>query len=407
MRKRPILTIIGGGVWIIALLEQLVSVIKEDQLDIRLVARDSNRLRHIAEHCRRQSVSRPDWSILSQNIETAINGADICVLLFRVGGFAARELDEHFPRTFDQIGDEGLGLGGYANALRTTPTMVKIAKKLAAASPNVIALNLVAPLGIATRVLLDHGVKAVGLCELPITTERVLKRNFGPNSNQALSFTGLNHIGWFWSHDLDVALFERAVAAGVVDESVLHKFGAAPLKYYYKVFNPEAARALRIEQNPRRAQELRQIAALTLNEIQSGQLHVTALHGRTMPWFDDALVPVLGALIDDGSWRGFANLQPAAKDSWYQRGSVIEGRTRIDRTSMILEFAPDPGNVNLFNFLETAARAEAHVYHGAMGDDPQKSIRTALEEGPLELPRAQLSAITRAICDAGRQFLSA
>jgi 6-phospho-beta-glucosidase len=401
--KRTILTIVGGGVWVGALLKQLVVTIQEQQLDIRLVARDLVRLEYVAEYCRRISTSRADWRIFAQTLDAAIDGADICVLLLRVGGYAARDLDEHFPRDFGQIGDEGLGLGGYANALRTIPAMAAIAQKLAVASPNVIAVNLVAPLGMTTRVLLDQGINAFGLCELPITTERALRNTF-TSSSQPLCFTGLNHLGWFWSPNLDMGLFEKAVAARLVDEDVLRKFAAVPLKYYYKIYNPTAARLLGIAGNTGRAQELAEIAALTLDEIRSGHLRAASLDKRLMPWFDDALVPVLGALIDHGSWCGFANLRQTANHSWCEGDAVIEGRATLERSVMNLERAPKPTNASLLGFLTAAARAEACVYRAALGEDPTGNVRAALEEGPLELPPAQLYSITRAICDAGRQF---
>ncbi len=182
MADWPVVTIIGGGVWVAALVEQLLVAIKEQALEIRLVARDPDRLGIIADYCRRISINRANWRILTQTLDAALDGADICVLLLRVGGSAARQLDENFPRRFGLAGDEGLGAGGYANALRTLPTMSTIARKLAAASPDVIAVNLVAPLGMTTRVLLEQGLNAVGLCELPITTERALRKTFPAGS---------------------------------------------------------------------------------------------------------------------------------------------------------------------------------------------------------------------------------
>jgi len=406
MADRSVLTIIGGGVWVAALVEQLVVTIEEQELEIRLVAQDFDRLTSIADHCRLISTSRANWRILPQTLDAALDGADICVLMLRVGGYSARELDENFPRRFGMIGDEGLGLGGYANALRTVPIMSMIAKKLAA-SPNVIAINLVAPLGVTTRALLDQGLNAIGLCELPITSERALRKTFPlDRSEKALSFTGLNHLGWFWSPDLDLALFEKAVAAHLVDEDVLHNFGAVPLHYYYKIYNRAAARALGMSESVGRAQELRQISAMTLREFGSGALHTPSLYKRTMPWFEDALVPVLGALLDDGSWCGFANLRRAGDTDWCEANSVIEGRVTIERASMRLEIAPKPTNANLIHFLTSAARAEAYVYRGALSGDLASNVRAALEEGPLNVPRAQLCEITRAICDAGRQFLT-
>jgi hypothetical protein len=201
-----------------------------------------------------------------------------------------------------------------------------------------------------------------------------------------------------------VGLFEKAVAARLVDEDVLCKFAAVPLKYYYKIYNPNAARLLGIAGNTGRAQELAEIAALTLDEMRYGHLRAASLDKRLMPWFDDALVPVLGALIDHASWFGFANSRQTANNSWCEGDAVIEGRATIERASINLKLAPRPANASLLGFLTAAARAEARVYRAALGEDPTSNVRIALEEGPLELPPAQLFAITRAICAAGSQF---
>jgi len=406
MADRPVLTIIGGGVWVAALVEQLLVTIKEQALEIRLVARDFDRLGIIADYCRRISISRANWRVLPQTLDAALDGADICVLLLRVGGLAARELDENFPRRFGLVGDEGLGAGGYANALRTLPTMSTIARKLAVASPDVIAVNLVAPLGMTTRVLLEQGLNAVGLCELPITTERALRKTFPPDrSVQALNFTGLNHLSWFWPPGADLRLFEQAAAARLVDEDVLRNFGAAPLYYYYKVFNRAAARALGVADGAGRAEELGQLSAATLREFGSGVLRPPSLHKRMMPWFNDALVPVLAALLDGGCWHGFANLRSTVDTDWCAADTVIEGRATLERASMRLEEVPRPTNANLIRFLRSAVHADACIYRGALSGDIARNVRIALEEGPLNPPRADLSELTRAICEAGGRFL--
>ena len=72
---------------------------------------------------------------------------------------------------------------------------------------------------------------------------------------------------------------------------------------------------------------------------------------------------------------------------------------------MRLEEVPRPTNANLIRFLGSAVRADACIYRAALSGDIARNVRIALEEGPLNPPRAQLSELTRAICEAGRQFL--
>src|SRR5574340_1015208 len=59
----------------------------------------------------------------------AIEGADFVVVQLRVGGQAARLLDETVPLRFGCIGQETTGPGGFAKALRTVPTVLDLAEE--------------------------------------------------------------------------------------------------------------------------------------------------------------------------------------------------------------------------------------------------------------------------------------
>ena len=67
--------------------------------------------------------------------------------MIRVGGLAARQADEDLSRRFGVPGDEGLGPGGAANALRTLPVLAELAADLRRVAPGATVLNLVSPLG--------------------------------------------------------------------------------------------------------------------------------------------------------------------------------------------------------------------------------------------------------------------
>ncbi len=66
----------------------------------------------------------------------ASSGADVIVLMIRVGGLAARRDDEDLSRRFGMPGDEGLGPGGAANALRTLPVLAELADRPPAGRPD-------------------------------------------------------------------------------------------------------------------------------------------------------------------------------------------------------------------------------------------------------------------------------
>src|SRR5262245_21434788 len=126
--------VLGGGVAAATLCDALAGHDGPDRpLSIRLAARRWERVARIARHASlRVATPRPAWRVEAKTeVTEAIRGADLIVSLIRVGGAAARDWDERFPVEFGQVGDEGLGLGGVANAWRSVPLMDRLAGTIA------------------------------------------------------------------------------------------------------------------------------------------------------------------------------------------------------------------------------------------------------------------------------------
>src|SRR6478736_5891504 len=73
---------------------------------------------------------KQDWPgrlVRTGDRDTAIDGADVVLLQLRVGGQAARFGDETLPPRFGLVGQETVGAGGFAKALRTVPVVLEIA----------------------------------------------------------------------------------------------------------------------------------------------------------------------------------------------------------------------------------------------------------------------------------------
>ena len=242
-----------------ALIDELATALSIESLRLRLVAQDHERVRSIAEHARHLVTGRPGWQVEAcRSMAEAIDGATVIVLMLRVGGLDARRRDEILAQRFGIPGDEGLGPGGAANALRSLPVLDQLAIDLARQAPEATVLNLVAPLGLTTRVLLDRGVDAIGVCELPGETERALESVL--EEGVPLAYAGFNHLGWFWPIGPDderstdpMGVLEPAVRAGLVDRAVLEHYQAVPLKYYYWLHEPAAAARLGIDRDPDRS----------------------------------------------------------------------------------------------------------------------------------------------------------
>ena len=116
----------------------------------------------------------------------------------RVGGQAARLVDETLPPRFGTIGQETTGAGGFAKALRTVPVVLDLAERAARrAAPGAWIVDFTNPVGIVTQALLDDGHRAIGLCNVAIGFQRRFARRFGVTPDRVeLEHVGLNHLTW-------------------------------------------------------------------------------------------------------------------------------------------------------------------------------------------------------------------
>ena len=146
-------------------------------------------------------LDRLGWSgrvTLTGDRDAALDGADFVLLQLRVGGQAARLVDETLPLRFGLIGQETTGAGGFAKALRTVPRVLEIAELTARrAAKDAWIVDFTNPVGIVTQALLDDGHRALGLCNVAITLQRRLAARFGVEPDRVqLEHVGLNHLSW-------------------------------------------------------------------------------------------------------------------------------------------------------------------------------------------------------------------
>jgi 6-phospho-beta-glucosidase len=140
----------------------------------------------------------PGRLTLTTDRESAVEGADFVLVQLRVGGLRARLQDETIPPKFGCIGQETTGPGGFAKALRTVPVVLEIAEDTARlGAPGAWLLDFTNPAGLVTQGLIDHGHRAIGLCNIPIGFQRDLAKQLGVEPSQVqLEHVGLNHLSW-------------------------------------------------------------------------------------------------------------------------------------------------------------------------------------------------------------------
>ncbi len=161
--------------------------------------------------------------------DAALEGADFVVVQLRIGGQAARRVDETLPVGFGCLGQETVGAGGLAKALRTVPVVLDLAERTAArANPGAWFVDFTNPVGIVTQALLDDGHRAVGLCNVAIWAQRRIGHYLGVDPDSVMvEHVGLNHLTWVrsavlrGSDDGQVDPGARAAEDGLVGDDVL------------------------------------------------------------------------------------------------------------------------------------------------------------------------------------------
>ena len=142
--------------------------------------------------------------IRTGDLDAAIDGASFVLFQIRVGGQAARLQDETIPLRCSCIGQETTGAGGFAKAMRTVPVILELAERVAERAPDAWIVDFTNPVGIVTRALLDAGHRAVGLCNVAITFQRLCARLLGAEPERVLvDQVGLNHLTWIRAVRLD------------------------------------------------------------------------------------------------------------------------------------------------------------------------------------------------------------
>jgi 6-phospho-beta-glucosidase len=150
----------------------------------------------------------PGRLLLTADRDGALDGASFVLLQLRVGGQAARLVDETLPPRYGALGQETTGAGGFAKALRTVPVVLDLAEETARrAAPGAWIVDFTNPVGIVSQALLDAGHRAIGLCNVAIGLQRQFARWFDVRPGQVeLEHVGLNHLTW-----------ERAIRVDGVD----------------------------------------------------------------------------------------------------------------------------------------------------------------------------------------------
>ena len=245
------LTVIGGGsTYTPELVDGLARM--RDLLPVEelvLVDPDAGRLDLVGGLATRMfaHAGHPGTVRVTTHLDSAVADATAVLFQLRVGGQAARNVDETLPLDFCCVGQETTGAGGLAKALRTVPVVLEAAERVRKLAPDAWIVDFTNPVGIVTRALLDAGHKAVGLCNVAIGFQRRFASVLGVEPGQVeLGHAGLNHLTWIRSVKVDGAevlprLLDEQLEAIAEDvampASLIRRLGSVPsyyLRYFYE-----------------------------------------------------------------------------------------------------------------------------------------------------------------------------
>ena len=345
----------------------------------------------------------------------ALDGADFVIFQLRVGGQAARLLDETIPPQFGCIGQETTGPGGFMKALRTVPVVLEIAEEAARrGAPGAWLVDFTNPVGIVTRALLDDGHRALGLCNVAIGFQRRFASHFGIAPERIeLEHVGLNHLSW-----------ERAVRVDGVDRlpellsdprslladevhlpvDLLRALGALPsyyLRYYYAT--PEVLEEQRTA--PNRAEEVMEIERGLLELYRDPALDAkpALLEQRGGAFYSEAAAQLLASLHAGTGDVQVVDARNAGALPDLPAEAVVEVAARIDREGAhplpLAPLAPE-----MRGLVEHALAYEELTVAAATSGDRRTALR-ALVANPLVPDFATARDLLAAMLEANRGHL--
>lgn len=266
MDKFKIAVIGGGSSYAPELLDGTIRKWEEGEFHVEEVAlvdvpEGQARMEIVAAFCRRMLAKRgmPCRITTTLDRRSAISGARFVISQLRVGQMQARWRDEHIPLKHGVIGQETTGAGGFANALRTIPVSLDIARDIKEMNPDAWLLNFSNPSGLVTEALLRYSdVKTFGLCNVPIGIRMGVVKALGVEpARVSIDASGLNHLCFVTGiyldgHDVSQKVFDsllllaylKAEKFGEEFAPYLRRLRAIPASYlYYYWFTEKALKA--------------------------------------------------------------------------------------------------------------------------------------------------------------------
>jgi len=322
----------------------------------------------------------------------ALKDADFVTTQIRVGQLAARVQDECIPNSFNLIGQETHGAGGFFKALRTIPVILDIVKDIQGLCPDAWMMNFSNPAGMVSEAIANYTEykKSIGLCNLPIGLQNTFARMLGVDLYRVrLQIQGINHFIFVTDIFLDgESIFDEVIAKAIdadpsmgmrnihgmkFSDDLLLGLGAIPCAYHNYYFHT------------------REQLEKQLNEFKSGDTR-----GETVQRLEDELFEMYkdknldmkppqlarrgGALYSEAACNLISSIYNNTCDIQYvnipNKGTTTElpDDSVIEAACVITKDGPKPLSIG-----KLKPEVAGYVYH--MKSYERLAIKTAVEGG--------------------------
>ena len=352
---------------------------------------------------------------VTDDLDRALDGADFVLIQIRVGGQEARLSDETVPLACGCIGQETTGAGGLGKALRTVPVVLEIAERtreLAASDAWII--DFTNPVGIVTRALLDAGHRALGLCNVAITTQRKIAQLLGIEPERVLiDQVGLNHLSWVRRVPVDGQDVLPELIAEHGDEltrdsglsrRLVEELRVLPSYYLHFFYEHDQVLAEQLGGVPR---------AATVAEIERGLLELyrdpnltekpALLEQRGGAFYSEAAIGLVGAIAADTGAVHVVDVRNNGTVGGLADDDVVEVPARVDRSGATPLPQP-PVAPELLGLIQHVAAYERLALEAALSGDPVV-VHKALLAHPLIGQEAPADELVDRLLEAGAKHL--
>lgn len=235
---------------------------------------------------------------VAESAAAAIEGASYLITSIRAGGIEARARDEQIALAHGLVGQETVGAGGCAGALRNLKAMTGYARLAQTRAPEATIINFTNPVGIVSQALLQMGARILGVCDTPLETFEQIAHALERNPFELwFDYLGLNHLGWIRAiregGPLGADLLPELMRSPerlrhcyrheLFPPEFLQRLGVLPTEYLYFYYFAAHAR-----ENTKSSHTSRGVAIETLNEDLFRRLPA-AQEGQVLGIYEDYL----------------------------------------------------------------------------------------------------------------------